>query len=246
MKEQCPKCKERGNDTSKDNLQRYEDGHAHCYACGYHIFANSIEGLMTQVETKLEEYKPVILPKDAVPEIDFRALTWLAQFDISMEEITRYRMLWSKAFQLLVFPIYSSNLEHELLAWQGRNFSGFGAKYWSEGQLHNIIVPLSSTYPAATRKTDYIVLVEDYISAIKVSRNHTAVCLFGSHTTSLWLKRFHLLTDTLYFWLDNDKAKEAMKLAKIASMLNFKVKLIITKNDPKVYSDAEINEAIQG
>lgn len=35
-KEACPKCQESGNDTSGDNLVRYDDGHGHCFACGFH------------------------------------------------------------------------------------------------------------------------------------------------------------------------------------------------------------------
>ena len=244
MKEQCPKCKANGYDTSKDNLHRYEDGHAHCYACGYHIFSNSIEA-MIQVETKKEK-QLVVLPKDAVPEIDFKALTWLAKYEISTEEVAKYQMLWSKGHKLLIFPIYSASPGHELLAWQGRNFSGYGAKNWTEGQIHDIIVPLDATYPLPVTKAKYMVLVEDYVSAIKVARGHSVTCMFGSDASSNWLKRFHILTDTLYFWLDNDKALQAMRLAKIASTLNFKVKVIVTKNDPKVYSDVEINQAILG
>lgn len=34
-KEQCPKCAENGKDRSKDNLHRYEDGHAWCFSCNY-------------------------------------------------------------------------------------------------------------------------------------------------------------------------------------------------------------------
>lgn len=33
----CPSCRERGNDRSGDNLVEYDDGHSHCFACGYRI-----------------------------------------------------------------------------------------------------------------------------------------------------------------------------------------------------------------
>lgn len=32
----CPECRKSGNDRSGDNLVVYDDGHVHCYACGYH------------------------------------------------------------------------------------------------------------------------------------------------------------------------------------------------------------------
>ena len=35
-REPCPRCREEGKDSSGDNLARYNDGHGHCFACGYH------------------------------------------------------------------------------------------------------------------------------------------------------------------------------------------------------------------
>ena len=32
----CPECRKSGNDRSGDNLVVSDDGHVHCYACGYH------------------------------------------------------------------------------------------------------------------------------------------------------------------------------------------------------------------
>ena len=34
-KEPCPECRKQGGDTSGDNLARYADGGAYCFACGY-------------------------------------------------------------------------------------------------------------------------------------------------------------------------------------------------------------------
>ncbi len=33
---QCPRCAEQGRDTQEDNLLVFDDGHTHCFACGYH------------------------------------------------------------------------------------------------------------------------------------------------------------------------------------------------------------------
>jgi len=35
-KAQCPRCAKKGEDTSKDNLGVYDDGHTHCFKCEYH------------------------------------------------------------------------------------------------------------------------------------------------------------------------------------------------------------------
>lgn len=39
-REQCPKCAADGHDRSQDNLAIYDDGHAHCFRCEYHLFNN--------------------------------------------------------------------------------------------------------------------------------------------------------------------------------------------------------------
>jgi len=35
-KEPCPKCRDNGNDSSGDNLNVYDNGSSHCFACNYH------------------------------------------------------------------------------------------------------------------------------------------------------------------------------------------------------------------
>jgi KaiC/GvpD/RAD55 family RecA-like ATPase len=37
VKVQCPRCAAHGRDRSGDNFAVYEDGGAHCFACGYHV-----------------------------------------------------------------------------------------------------------------------------------------------------------------------------------------------------------------
>lgn len=42
-REQCPSCADQGGDAKGDNLARYADGHAHCFACDYHEFGEDVE-----------------------------------------------------------------------------------------------------------------------------------------------------------------------------------------------------------
>jgi hypothetical protein len=39
-KEQCPRCAERGGDSSKDNLAIYSDGSCYCFSCSYTILSD--------------------------------------------------------------------------------------------------------------------------------------------------------------------------------------------------------------
>ena len=38
-KTQCPACAKENKDNSRDNLSVYDDGHTHCFSCGYHTSA---------------------------------------------------------------------------------------------------------------------------------------------------------------------------------------------------------------
>lgn len=68
-REQCPQCASTGGDSSGDNLARYDDGGAHCHACGYHEFA---DGDAPKVEVKkakgLIDYAPARLPMRGIDE----------------------------------------------------------------------------------------------------------------------------------------------------------------------------------
>lgn len=48
----CPQCRIRGLDNSGDNLKLYDDGHAHCYSCRYHLKQAASLGLYLKYYTK--------------------------------------------------------------------------------------------------------------------------------------------------------------------------------------------------
>src|SRR5258705_10256143 len=112
--EPCPKCREKGKDTRGNNLQRWPDGHAHCFACTYHEFdekgTTGYVGNMLEVENlrkaKMFEDMPIALPADATTAIDAVALIWLAKYDIEVNEVEQYKFHWSPSKQMLIFPFY--------------------------------------------------------------------------------------------------------------------------------------------
>ena len=117
--------------------------------------------------------------------------------------------------------------------WQGRNF-GFGnMKYKSNGMK-----PLT-----IYGEGDTIIVVEDVLSAIKIARtdDYSGVPLLGS---SLSREHEQRLTkhDTVYVWLDRDKAKNAVRIKNRLRELGITSKAIITELDPKCYNKTEINK----
>lgn len=58
-KEQCPSCREKGKDNSGDNLVRYSDGGAHCFACGHHVFGDGESPAPAPVNEQVKGWTPV-------------------------------------------------------------------------------------------------------------------------------------------------------------------------------------------
>ena len=69
-REPCPQCQEAGKDTSGDNLARYNDGHGHCFACGYHEKGDG--EVVAKKELKVDgEWRPY---NGAYAELDSRQI----------------------------------------------------------------------------------------------------------------------------------------------------------------------------
>lgn len=232
----CPKC------GSRDNLGVYKDGHQWCFGCGY--YKSGYQRISDRIETgqlsRIQEFSNgscSSIPSDSDRNIGVESLRWIKQYGITNEEIEKNHILWSESKEQLIFPIYGG--EGELLSWQARNFKeGSKLKYFTSGRIDEVLHILSH------EESDKIVVVEDMISAIKVSRHGTSMPLFGSHISPSRLNRLRLSFNGLVVWLDRDKAKEAYKASSRASLMGFKTKVIVTDKDPKELSDLEIEREL--
>lgn len=84
-----------------------------------------------------------------------------------------------------------------------------------------------------------VVLVEDIVSGIKVSRHTGCLCLFGSHLSAVGAK-FVSGFDHVTIWLDPDKYMEAIELSQKLSLFVKTVDVIYSEQDPKDYYDADL------
>ena len=219
-----------GKDTHEDNLVTYTDGHVYCFSCGY--YSSSI--YKRNNEQSLWKGYPT-LPKDTVGEIDALGLSWLAKYGIVRDELTKFDIRWSPSKKWLIFPVYSGT--DILLMYQAKTFEG-PAKYLTFGSPESIINIL-----AQKERDKNLVLVEDMLSAIKVSRQTSSMPLWGS---SIGPGKFGRLqfsrSDNLIFWLDHDKRKESLILATRSRQYGFTSSVLVTEKDPKEYNDKEIAE----
>lgn len=235
--ESCPNC------GSKDNLGVWED-HKWCFGCGY--YEGSKDRSLTQLrklaiqgpkKTNNKESKNVFLPSDFTYSLPACAKEWLDNYGITDKEIIINHIGWSDAHERLYFPVF--DLFGNLVMYQGRFLGqGYGSpRYSTRGRV-------DSVFHIIGNGSDTCVLVEDFISAIKVGREHLAMPLWGSQIS---LERIIALSDRfkgLVIWLDRDKAEYALKARLKASIFFDDVATIITDKDPKEYNNAEIRRFI--
>jgi hypothetical protein len=90
-----------------------------------------------------------------------------------------------------------------------------------------------------------IVIVEDVVSAIKVSRVATALPLFGSNFPSDWMVRLaKLKPSSVVIWLDMDKAKDSRDYAYKFNALLPVARPVATEQDPKCFEEGEIRRIL--
>jgi len=159
---------------------------------------------------------------------------WIKQYGITEEEIEQYGI---KSLEDSVFlPVHSDN--DSLVGYQRRFFDG-KRKYRTYGKPIEMSLSMLKG-----RNGDRLILTEDMVSAIKVSRIEPAVPLFGSHMPLELIIRASVDFKSFGLWLDYDKRKESVKQALNAKQKGFDVTLIFTEKDPKEYSTNEIKEIL--
>jgi DNA primase len=171
------------------------------------------------------------MPADAIPEIPAPQMRWLLQYHLTLEQIKKHQIQWSASEKRLIFPVRTGSGKY--LGWVGRDFSGEPnrPKWKAVGPLHSEIVRIGS----AGGKWR-LVVVEDIVSAIRVSAITHAVPLFGTHMNQAVFSRLCQIADTVTVWLDEDRASEGLALAlKISKWVPANV--VITPLDPKEYTN---------
>ena len=231
----CPKCREYGRDRAGNNMYVYEDGHSYCFSCGF-AQKPTLERQLHLVSS--DKKGPIFLPQDAGKTIPSVALLWLAKYEITQQETVDFNIMWSNDLNWLIFPVFGDEFNETLLTFQARNFSKFGKKYYTRGAVSEVV----NYYDQKNLRLpeDTVIVVEDMVSAIKISRQFTVLPLLGSFLSADRANRLNKFFKRIIFWLDYDKAESAMSQAMRMKQYGFTTNVIITKEDPKTYSDEEI------
>jgi hypothetical protein len=161
-------------------------------------------------------------------DIPIEPKRWLLSYGITNEEISKYNIAWDANNEVLVLH-YTQNY------WQGRCFGNQPTKYLSKG-----IKPLTIYGKGAT-----IVCVEDILSAIKIARLEPDYCATPLLGSSMPLETTQSLSEQfnkVLIWLDRDKAKDAIKIARNLKQRGVNSNVIISPKDPKEYTKGELIE----
>lgn len=236
----CPNCK------SVDNLGVYDD-HVFCFGCRYYRSKKSINpNLIKKIGEKEKRHDPNIsLPDDYSVSIPKVGLDWLQKYNLTAQDIRDNHIGWSEQGKMigkdtpracqvapcLVFPVYDG--EGGLLMYQLRYMG-------ANSQIPRFYTRGAKDMVHILGKNGTIVIVEDIISAVKVSKVARAIPLFGSSINIDLLVRLHRFTDCFAIWLDRDKLAEAEKARKRAMQFFRYVGVVSTELDPKCYSPMAI------
>lgn len=90
-----------------------------------------------------------------------------------------------------------------------------------------------------------VVLVEDLVSAAKVSEHCNAAALLGTHLTKEMLDDLVIHCHEVYIWLDPDATNKASKLARELSLVFPVCKVLVSDADPKDLPHKQIGEILE-
>lgn len=252
----CPKCRDRGADRAGDNMSVFSDGSKHCWACGNHEFPKGYERLNRGNESVRAE-KSLNLPNDLSKTIPTRALKWLLQYGLPYSYWQPY-LLWSEKDSRLIFKVgeptefyqgrYIPNEDEESRALQrSGGFSMGGAstgrqprKWYCYGNAHKTAHLFGN--PETSKS---IILVEDLLSAHKVSQVNATIPLFGTNIFDSVINVLRLYKLPVTFWLDKDQNGNIIKKCNRVNMLTgLPVKYVFSQDDPKSLSLEDIKNIL--
>lgn len=247
----CHHCGERGYASNRileagsNATTRSLLAHSTDYPVGVDSKPDETSGVLTRGMRGNVTKNICVLPRDAVNRVarwsNADAKVWILKYGIPAHVVDAAGVCWSDFISSIIFPRY---LDGELVAYQTRRFPpDDGPKYLTRGDSN-------SPYDALRGPVggDTCVLVEDYVSALKVSQIVPACPLGGTMIRDSQMR--HLLKDYSRFiiMLDNDNWQVKMNQVKLAKRLgtySSKVFVLSVTKDPKEYTLSELQKMLE-
>lgn len=231
---------------SRDNVGIYDDGSTFCFGCHHYTLPSGYDRLRKYAA--VHEYMKtepidrfgndvVELPSDFTLSIPTEPYRWVSKYITPMEMLD-HCVGWSAEEGRLIFPIYDR--PGNVLMWVGRAAEGVKPKWYIHGKKNEVLHVIEGN-PAS----DALVVVEDIVSAIKVSRITNTLPIFGTHFPLERARKLSERFSEVRLWYDCDAKEKALKTALKLSHWFRKVKVVFSEEDPKVYGTSEIGNFLK-
>ena len=229
--EPCPHC------GSSDALAKYSDGGAFCFSCRK-LTRSNVSGFVLEAQKaafRKETTGMLVPPDDIGYEYSKECVDWVGQYDLTAVDLIKNKVFWSHKFNQLLY-LYPSYHRPGIGLIQGRNFTPGRTKYFNQGDVNDVLPIYHYAEPG---EASILVLVEDAISAIKITKDLwvDAMPILGS---SISLPKISKLAElkyrTIIVWLDRDKFKEADRICRQIQFAGPNSFVVSTDLDPKCYN----------
>ena len=222
---------------------------AHCFSCTFNEF--EFKGKQTlaelarikQLNETAEAYNGTIkLPEDISEDIPLAGRLLLYRAGLTPDKWKEYGIGYSESYGRIVLPVYDTSGR---LIWlqQRALLKGQKPKYLQPSYGRDNIIFRGHRSPDTLQEA---VVVEDIFSAIRVANVCDTFSLLGTKLSppqATTLSRYKKIT----IWLDGDKAGRAgaYNIRKSLGLVT-DVRNIRTDLDPKLYSNEQIKEILDG
>lgn len=235
-------CK-RGSGNDRLGITRLQDGtvKAHCFHCGargtWRPDIRPLDSLKRLRESVKREFH---FPHDCEEDISKWpgwACAWVSKYGVTKDECLANSLSYSPRYDCVVIPCCSSA---GVIGYQTRNHD--------RQPKYNSFRNADYLYDIRHRvHGGPIVLVEDVLSRIKVSRQFNAAAILSTHINDGLLAELSKFKEFVV-WLDNNNYKVLERRTKALKTLSLlgDVRIVESMSDPKKYTDTEIREAVNG
>ena len=239
----CPRC---GGGHKSRPFCLYGNGW-HCFSCGYSKSADRSYSVREQT-SKIPDWPEAC---SRLAEFSVVAQLWLAEYSITEELVQQYNIFYTQD-NSLIFAVFD---KEKVIFYQKRSMiERFITTYGQKIPyiLNNLVTK------------EVLVIVEDYISAIRVNQaGYNVVCLWGTKVAYNDLHQWFKEYTNILVWLDNDHLKQtnsgqeaAKKIVTMGESILIKgygfsgihkcIYNVCTLQDPKLYSNTVVKTIVQG
>lgn len=190
---------------------------------------------------------PVALPADAVPvtEGPAAAHVWLARGGLRPDRAAHLGFVWSERHSRVFIPVHDR--KGVVVGLQGRSLDPDRQppKYLNIGGEDAVYLAGRGERVHAG-DVGPVVLTEDVLSAINVSKVARSACLLGTKASPAKLNALLAEGNDFITWLDPDPPGQrgARKVGKALRLLGATVRNVVSEKDPKEYSRRQIEEIL--